>query len=61
MAMKVLGSRVSVVSFLLQHVRLLEPFLVTQLVSLGSLEGGEYSASGVLAFHVLFVPQSRLS
>ncbi len=51
--MKVLGSRVSVVSFLLQHMRLLEPFLGLQLVSLGSLDGGEYSASSVLAFHVL--------
>jgi hypothetical protein len=35
MAMKVLGSRVSVVSFLLQHVGLLKPFLGTQLVCLG--------------------------
>ena len=37
--MKVLGFRVSVVSFLLQHMRLLEPFFGTQLVSLGSLNG----------------------
>ena len=49
-AMKVLGSRVSVFSFLLQHVGLLEPFCGLQLVSLGSLDGSEYSASGVLAF-----------
>ena len=51
--MKVLRSTVSVVSFLLQHVILLELFLGIQLFSLGSFDGGEYSASGVLAFHIL--------
>jgi hypothetical protein len=34
-------------------VGLLELFLGIQLFCLGSLDGGEYSASGVLAFHVL--------
>jgi hypothetical protein len=34
-------------------VGLLEPFCGLQLVNLGSLDGGEYSASSVLAFHVL--------
>jgi hypothetical protein len=67
--MKVRGSRVSVVSFLLQHVRLLEPFLVTQLVSLGGclhtdllqdsvvvldvLVGSEGCVKSVLQLHVL--------
>jgi hypothetical protein len=67
--MKVRGSRVSVVSFLLQHVRLLEPFLVTQLVSLGGclhtdllqdsvvvldvLVGSEGCEKSVLLLHVL--------
>ena len=45
-----------VVSVLLQYVELLELVLGDQLVNdiLGSLEGGEGSASGVLAFHVVF-------
>jgi hypothetical protein len=51
--MKVLGSRVSVVSSRLQHTGLLEPFFGLQLVSLGSLDGGKCSASGVLAFLTL--------
>ena len=60
--MKVLEFRVCVVSVLLQHVELLELVLGIQLVSLGSLEGGEGSASGVLAFHViLFLRLSSLS
>ena len=60
--MKVLEFRVGVVSVLLQHVELLELVLGIQLVSLGSLEGGEGSASGVLAFHeILFLRLSSLS
>ena len=60
--MKVLEFRVGVVSVLLQHVELLELVLGIQLVSLGSLEGGEGSASGVLAFHViLFLRLGSLS
>ena len=45
-----------VVSVLLQYVELLKLVLGDQLVNdiLGSLEGGEGSASGVLAFHVVF-------
>jgi hypothetical protein len=34
-------------------VGLLEPFFSLQLVCLGILDSGEYSASSVLAFHVL--------
>ena len=50
------GVEVVVVSVLLLHVELLELVLGNQLVSLllGSLEGGEGSVSGVLAFHVIF-------
>jgi hypothetical protein len=60
--MKVLALRVVVVSVLRQHVELLELVLGSQLVSLGSLEGGEGSASGVLAFHViLYLSLSSLS
>ena len=56
MMMKVLVLSVIVVSVLLQYVELLKLVLGDQLVNdiLGSLEGGEGSASGVLAFHVVF-------
>ncbi len=59
--MMVLALSVVVVSVLLLHVELLELVPGNHLVSLGSLEGGEGSASSVLAFHVNLLPQSQLS
>ena len=52
------GVSVVVVCVLLQHIKLLKLVSGIQLISLGSLKGGEGSASG---FSRKCVPQSQLS